>query len=86
MTKSLTRWIPFLPRVAAPVHAVDNDDASRQYEHELDELRVVILIQGGPSGCSLGYVDIKAKVVFQSVLLVLKRSFCCDANKTYGTT
>ena len=35
-------------------------------------------IQGYPSRCSLGLVDIKTKVVFQYLLLILKRNFSFD--------
>ena len=42
------------------------------------------LLQCDKSGCSPGYVDIKAKVVFRYVrsIYVLKLNFCLDLNKT----
>ena len=44
-------------------------------------------IQGDRSGCSLGLIDIKTKVAFQYMLLILKQhNFCLDINNTWGTT
>ena len=39
-------------------------------------------IQGDTSGCSLGFVEVKTKVAFQYMLLILKRDFCFDVNNT----
>ena len=38
-------------------------------------------VQGDISGCSIGFVDIETKVVFQCMLLILRRSFC-NVNNT----
>ena len=46
----------------------------------------IMIIQGDHSGCSLGLVDIKTKVVFHNVLLILKCNFCTYVNGTLGTT
>ena len=43
-------------------------------------------IQGDTSGSSQPPVDIKTKVVFQHMLLILKRNFCFDVNRRLGTT
>ena len=42
-------------------------------------------IQGDPSSCSQPPVDIKTKVAFQYMLLILKHNFCCDVNSRLGT-
>ena len=39
-------------------------------------------VQGDPSGCSLGFVDIKTKVEFSYKDHILKRYLCFDVNKT----
>ena len=49
---------------------------------ELDLAGRKELIQDVPSGCFLGYVDIKTKVGFHYMILVLKRNFCFTVNYT----
>ena len=44
---------------------------------------VPLVVQGDTSGCSLGLVDIKIKVVFY---VVLKQNFCFDVNRTLNTS
>ena len=39
-------------------------------------------IQGDHSSCTLGLVDIKTKVPFQYMFLILKHNICFDVNKT----
>ena len=43
-------------------------------------------LQGDPSGLSQPTVDIKTNVVFQNMLLMLKRNFCFDVNSRLGPT
>ena len=38
------------------------------------------IIKGDHSGCCLGLVDIKTKLTFQYMLIILKRNFCFDVN------
>ena len=39
-------------------------------------------LEGDYSGCSLGLVDIKTKIAFQYMLLLLKRNFSFNINNT----
>ena len=43
-------------------------------------------VQGEPSGCSLGFIDMKKKVAFQYMLLILNHNFYFDVNNTLGMT
>ena len=43
-------------------------------------LEVGLTVQGDTSGCSPGFVDIKAKVAFQYKDHILKLNFCFDVN------
>ena len=46
-------------------------------------------LQGDHSGCVMGCVDIKTKVVFQTFQYMdftLKRNLCFDVNTTHDTT
>ena len=45
-----------------------------------------IILQGDQSGLSLGYVDIKTRVAFWYMDLILKHKLCFDVNTTLGTT
>ena len=49
-------------------------------------IKIREILQGEYSGCSLGVVDIKTKVVFQQEDHIIKRNLCFDVNKTQGTT
>ena len=42
------------------------------------------MLQGGTSGCSLGFVDIKTKVALQHMLLILKHNLCFDVKNLMG--
>ena len=54
----------------------------RKRERERERVNVVVT-QGDHSGCSLGFVDIKAKVAFQyKEYILLKCSLCFDVNQT----
>ena len=44
------------------------------------------IIQGDPSGCALGFVDIKTEVGFNYKECILKHNLCFDVNITLGTT
>ena len=43
-------------------------------------------LQGDQSGSSQSSVDIKTKVVFKYMLLILKRNFCFDVSRRFGST
>ena len=45
-----------------------------------------ITVQGDTSDSSKPHVDINTKLAFQYKLLILKRNFCFDVNRRFGTT
>ena len=49
--------------------------------HNLNDVMVANKLQGGPSGCTLPFVDIKTKVRSQYKPHILKRNFQFDVNK-----
>ena len=46
----------------------------------------VSTLQGGPSGCTLRFVDIKLRVAFWYKEGIMWRNFCIDINKRWCTT
>ena len=55
----------------------------------VDELYIHCIpdnVQGDPSGCSIGFVDIKAKFLIHHMLLILIGNSYFDLNSTLGKT
>ena len=55
-------------------------------ERHTELVKGSVCVQGDHSGCDKPPVDIKTKVAFQEIGLILKQSFCFDVNRRFVTT
>ena len=78
----LVCWLEGLICFCLIFYRLRNDDELLRPQADLRKEGGTSGLQVDYSGCLLGLVDIKTKVAFWYMLLILKHNFCLDVNNT----